>query len=954
METLKLYWMGIPLAELRGRPVKFETRKAVALLAYLSLSPGECQRELLATMFWPEGNQQKALANLRRTIFTLNSSLPGWIKADRDTITLKRESKLWIDVETFHRALSKLEEHSHSQKEACDECLLLLDKIADIYRGEFLEGLNLRDAPRFDEWQFFQRGALHQEFVKALERRSFGHAERQQWDRAIASARRWVALDGLHEPACRTLMNLLVQSGQRTAALRQYEELVHLLHEQMEQEPEPETQRLYEQIRGQFEAKQVLESAERLNSFPLLKTKLYIPTAPVSRVIRSRLIGRLDEVRKKPLTIISAPAGFGKTTLLAEWIAQTSLPVAWLSLDNGDNDPYRFLSYLIAALESIQEGVGTEAQLIMQSPQPVPPHIILACLINDLEKVARPCVLILDDYQFITERTVHETLAYLLNHLPANLHLVIATRADPPLQLGRLRAYGQMLELRTPDLRFTSGEATKFMNEVMRLALSVEDLQTLELRTEGWVVGLQMAALSLKGHANASDFIRDFSGSHRFVLDYLVEEVLKRQPTYVQTFLLETSVLEKLNGALCDTLMTDQWKQSGASGQAILEYLEDSNLFLIPLDDHKQWYRYHHLFADLLRARLKQFSAERVITLHLQASYWYEREGLTSDAINHAIDAKDFLHAAELVEKLADYSISPDTNYATLKKWIDQIPENLVSNQPWTCIAQAYISFMSRGMGNVEECLQKAENIVLRIHEEGDTHHVEEIQNNITILRAYRAFFVGDLVNAINQAEPLLEKQYKMKNRLRGQVYQAMGEFYLVAGELEKCVPLLREAMNLSIQIPNVFLFTRSAFRLGRALIVQGKLAEAKKVYQDSLRLLRDSGLTDGSLLWRAEIGLGDVIRERGDLVTAERLLTEGLKHAQLQGQPFDLVFAYLYLSRLEHAKGNSQHALELLEQADQLFQTYAIPANVRAQWEYYCVPIWIATDDREQIERWM
>ncbi|HLO15523.1 MAG TPA: hypothetical protein VK206_11885, partial [Anaerolineales bacterium] len=487
----------------------------------------------------------------------------------------------------------------------------------------------------------------------------------------------------------------------------------------------------------------------------------------------------------------------------------------------------------------------------------------------------------------------------------------------------------------------------------MRLALSAEDTQTLALRTEGWVVGLQMAALSLKGHANASTFIRDFSGSHRFVLDYLLEEVLKRQPTHIQTFLLETSILDKLNGSLCDALMSEEWKQSRASGQEVVEYLERSNLFIIPLDDHKQWYRYHQLFMDLLRSRLKQFSAERVVTLHSQASHWYERKGFTQDAISHAINAKDFQRAGELVEKMADYSISPDTNYATLKKWIDQIPENLISSQPWSCIAQAYISFMFRRMGNVEEWLQKAENIVLRIYEEGDTHRVEEIQNNISILRAYHAFFVGDLSNAINQAKPLLEKQHKMTTRLRGQVYQAMGECYLVTGELEKCIPLLREAMNLSIQIPNVFLFTRSAFRLGRALTVQGKLVEAKKVYQDNLRLLRESGLTDGSLLWRSEIGLGDSVRERGDLVTAERLLTEGLKHAQLQGQPFDLVFAYLYLSRLEHEKGNNQRALKLLEQADQLFQTHAIPANVRAQWEYYCVPIWIAIDDWKQIERW-
>ena len=286
MESLKLSWLGHPLVELKGRAIKLETRKAAALLAYLSLNPGECPREVLATMFWQESNQQKALANLRRTLSSLNSSLPGWIEADRETIRLKRNGNLWVDVEALHQLRSQLKQHNHPENEVCNKCLSMLDKIAELYRDDFLEGLNLIDSPTFDDWQFFQRDGLRQEFAEVLQRLSFGHSERGKWGQAILHAQRWLALDRMNEPACRALMDLYARSGQKTAALHQYEELTHLLKEQVGQEPEQETRRLYEQIRGREEAKRVTESPDHSTSYPLLKTKLYIHTAPVSRVIR--------------------------------------------------------------------------------------------------------------------------------------------------------------------------------------------------------------------------------------------------------------------------------------------------------------------------------------------------------------------------------------------------------------------------------------------------------------------------------------------------------------------------------------------------------------------------------------------------------------------------------------------------------------------------------------------
>ena len=709
MESLKLSWLGHPLVELKGRAIKLETRKAAALLAYLSLNPGECPREVLATMFWQEGNQQKALANLRRTLSSLKSSLPGWIEADRETITLRRNGKLWVDVDAFHQSLSQLKEHHHPENEACDICLSMLEKAVELYRGNFMDGLNLTDAPSFDDWQFFQRDGLLQEFADVLKRFSSGCSERGHWDQAIIYARRWVAMDRLHEPACRALMDLYIRSGQRSAALHQYEELARLLNEQLGQAPEEETRRLVEQIRGRDEAKQAEETPKSPTSFPLLKTKLYIPTAPDSRVERSHLLARLDDVKKKALTIVSAPAGFGKTTLLAEWVAQTSLPVAWLSLDNGDNDPYRFLSYLIAALGSIHEEVGLEAQQIMRSSQPAPPHVLLASLLNDLGKVAEPYVLVIDDYQFIIEHAVHEATAYLLDHIPSNMHIVIATRADPPLQLGRMRAHGQILELRTQDLRFTSEEVTEFLNAVMWLGLSMDDIEALESRTEGWVVGLKMAALSLQGHANVSEFIQAFSGSHRYVLDYLLDEVLWRQPAHVQDFLLETSILDKLNGSLCDALTNEGGRRSGEGGQAVLEYLEKSNLFVVPLDDHKQWYRYHHLFADLLHARLQQISKiQDIAALHARAAQWFQHNGSTDEAIHHASLTSNNEWVEQLIEQ--NYMEMYHRGEASsIRSWTGKLSKELIFRRPWLCIYEAQSHALFGQLDEADVLIAKAE-----------------------------------------------------------------------------------------------------------------------------------------------------------------------------------------------------------------------------------------------------
>src|SRR5216683_1114008 len=410
----------------------------------------------------------------------------------------------------------------------------------------------------------------------------------------------------------------------------------------------------------------------------LLTTKLYIPPAHAKLVSRSQLIERLNAGMDGKLTLISAPAGFGKTTLLSEWQAsarRNALAVAWVSLDEGDNDPALFWSYFIAALQTLQAGIGEQAFMMLNALPPAPIEAVLTTLLNALADYPRDCVLVLDDYHVINTQAIHEALTFLLHRLPQQVHLVIASRADPPLPLARLRARGQLSELRTADLRFTPDEAAVFLKRVMGMDLSAVDIAALEDHTEGWIAGLQLAALSMQGHQDVSGFIRAFAGDHRYIVDYLVAEVLQRQPAPVRSFLLQTSILDRLNGPLCDAVTGQK------EGNARLEALERGNFFVVPLDDKRHWYRYHHLFADVLSAQLLAEQPDQVSTLHRRASKWYEQNGSAADAIRHALAAEDFGRAANLIE-LAVPAMRRSRQDAILLGWFKALPDELVHFRP--------------------------------------------------------------------------------------------------------------------------------------------------------------------------------------------------------------------------------------------------------------------------------
>ncbi|MFN8459111.1 MAG: hypothetical protein U0401_31425 [Anaerolineae bacterium] len=457
---------------------------------------------------------------------------------------------------------------------------------------------------------------------------------------------------------------------------------------------------------------------------PLLQTKLYIPPSHSDLVPRLRLLERLNQGLQGPLTVITAPAGFGKTTLISAWINQKDeggrrkdesgktlhrsafIPhpsqVAWLSLDQADNDPTRFLTYFIAALQSVRPGLGEAVLAALQSPQPPPLEATLTLLLNELASVPEDVVLILDDYHVIETQPIHQALTFLLDYLPPRLHLLLTSRATPPLPLARYRARRQLTELHAADLRFTPDEAAVYLNQVMGLGLSVDDIAALTGRTEGWIVGLHLAALSLQGREDQSGFIKNFSGSHQFVLDYLVDEVLHHQSPETQRFLLQTSILERMSGSLCDAV-TD-----GADGYTILVKLAQANLFIIPLDDERKWYRYHHLFAELLRQQLRQAQPETIPDLYRRASIWHEQNGWVAEAVEYALKATDFERVARLVEQQGQIFIA-SSQVATVRRWLAALPEALIQTQPRLGLTQAWLRLLILPMGDIEAPLQAVE-----------------------------------------------------------------------------------------------------------------------------------------------------------------------------------------------------------------------------------------------------
>ena len=534
------------------------------------------------------------------------------------------------------------------------------------------------------------------------------------------------------------------------------------------------------------------------SELPFLETKLYLPKWSADLVSRPRLIDRIHPKRK--LTLVSAPAGFGKTTLLAEWVAAVPTgPVAWVSLDQSDNDPAVCWIYLITALHKIQPSLGERSLALLQSPQPPPIESVLMTLLNELTAVEEDIVLLLDDYHVIATQAIHDGIGFLLSHLPPQVHLIIASRADPPLSLARLRSHKELTELRVNDLRFTPDEAAAFLNQVMGLKISAAEVSALEQRTEGWIAGLQLAALSLQGREDAADFVAAFSGNDRYIVDYLLEEVLQRQPDRVRHFLLQTAILERLSGSLCDTV-TDQ-----TDGQEMLETLERGNLFIIPLDNKRQWYRYHHLFADVLQAHALMEWPEQIPSLHGRASDWCEQNSLFSDAIRHALAAQDFERAAGLIEQVWP-TMRRRQRETTVLSWIMSLPDALIRNRPVLSVAYALVLLNDGRLDAVESRLQDAERCLGAdaVDSDADSQEplavesvvtddaqLQSLPASIANARAYRAQALRDVSSTVAYAQQALELLPEDEEYERGTTAALLGLAYWTSGRPEDWLPFL-------------------------------------------------------------------------------------------------------------------------------------------------------------------
>ena len=653
-------------------------------------------------------------------------------------------------------------------------------------------------------------------------------------------------------------------------------------------------------------------------SLPILATKLYVPPRRPNVVLRPRLVERLNAGLHRKLTLISAPAGFGKTTLLSEWVADCQRPAAWLSLDAGDNDPVGFLTYLVAALQTIAPTIGAGVMGVLQSPQPPPAETILTALFNDITTRPDTFILILDDYHVLDAKGVDTALTFLLEHLPPQMHLVIATREDPQLPLARFRARDQLTELRAADLRFTPAEAAGFLTEVMGLDLAADTIAALETRTEGWIAGLQLAALSLQGQHDATSFIQSFTGSDQFITDYLLEEVLQQQPQRVQAFLLRTSILDRLSGPLCDAVLRDP----AASGQDTLHYLDRANLFLVPLDNERRWYRYHHLFADLLRQRLHQRATSSggdavgdVTELHRRASVWYEDHGLEIEAFQHAAAANDIARVERLIEG-AGVPLYFRGTVVPVLRWLESLPTTVLDATPslWVMAASAVLLVDHTA---VEQKLQAAEAaLAQRAPGAEPDDRIRDLVGRIAALRATLAVVQHDGDAIITQSRRALEYLHPDNLPVRTATTWSLGHAYQLQGDRVAASQAYHEVIAIGEASGHSIYTIAATIHLGQVQEADNQLHQATRTYK---RVLHLAGDPPQVIACEAQLGLARICYQWNDLRAAEQHGHQCLQLTrQIAIESVDTVASYeVFLAHLKLARGDVPGAIVVLEEAE-------------------------------------
>lgn len=643
----------------------------------------------------------------------------------------------------------------------------------------------------------------------------------------------------------------------------------------------------------------------------LLATKTFFPRARSKLVPRPRLLELLSAGLRKPLTLLSAPAGYGKTTLLSDWRARfgSAYPMAWLSLDADDNNLARFLTYISAALETLDPGLPQDLITQLRLPQLPPMEELITALINGANAFPQDFALVLDDCHAITDPGIHAALSYLLDHQPPRMHLVMLTRADPPIHLAKLRARGDLVELRADDLRFTSEESTLFLNVLMELRLSGENISALDQRTEGWIVGLQMAALSMQGKADANGFIKAFTGSNRFILDFLSEEVIQGQTDEIQMFLLQTSILDRLSGPLCDAILGETHHSA-----RMLEELERKNLFLIPLDDERQWYRYHHLFSELLFLNLKKTRSESVNALYGRAADWFEANGYLEDAVGYALKAQNYERATRLMNQIRT-NLLDHGDIRALVSWLNTLPEELVRSQPELCFGNATNLTMQGYFDTAEKWLRLAEDGSDQMPT--SDRQVPLDKHRFLIYRSVYARFRGDLTAAVDLSQRAVELTPVSMVRDWGVVLLFLGHAYYYAGNTDRAEKVLNEAIQANLDSGHMGACLNACHHLAKLRILQGRLHDARTIYEHAVLIASEHGMPIYTGTEYA--GLGDLHREWNQLEEAAVEIQKGIELAEAGDHIFFLTDVYLARVRLALAQKDWEVAWGYLQKAEQV-----------------------------------
>jgi LuxR family maltose regulon positive regulatory protein len=643
----------------------------------------------------------------------------------------------------------------------------------------------------------------------------------------------------------------------------------------------------------------------------LITTKLYIPPPQPNLVQRPHLNKKLKDGETRKLTLISAPAGFGKTTTVAEWIQKNNQHAAWISLDDGDNVLSRFMTYLITAIQRIDSDFGADILTVVQATEH--PHLesLLTMFVNQIAEIQNEFILVLDDYHLISTQSIHDAVEFLLGHLPQNMHLVMIGRVDPPFSLSRLRVGGQLTELRSNDLRFTKGEITEFLNKIMGFDLTDGDIRALEIRTEGWVASLQLAALSLQNREDKREFIAAFSGSHHYIIDYLIDEVMSGQADEIQKFLCQTSILERFCASLSDEVLAI------TNSKNIIQQLEDANLFLIPLDDERHWFRYHHLFSDFLSQHLSEREPENVLPLHRSASHWFEQNNLFPEAINHALVGEDFEQAAQMVE-----SIGPDmmmqSEFDQLTIWLDAMPPDLVNTWPWLCIIRAWMCQRWARVDEGERYLQAAEQALSNGSTPEPMGGEKVIRGQVAAIRALFALVRAQIPQSMEYANQALE--YLPQDHFnRAVAADALGIAKRAIGEFDEAIKIFKKARKDSLEVGNRILAQAIMLELGRVQTLQGHLAQAAETFREAIHLEYQKTQIKIPYASSAIVYLADFLREWDDLEAAIAHLDEGIRIGQPAKMVDAVISSYALLTRVYLSLGDMGEAIKSYQTAERM-----------------------------------